>query len=372
MIQSYHISYKKLIFGILLQDLINVTNIIYKLNKISKIYNEMNKIDFLAVGDIVTDAFIKIKDAHVHCRLDESACELCLRFGDKVPYESVEIINAVGNSPNASVSASRLGLNTALVTNIGDDSEGQDCISYLEQNKVSSEFITAQKNKKTNYHYVLWYDVDRTILIKHESFEYNFPAEKLPEVSWIYLSSLAENSLEYHMQISEYLQKNPNTKLAFQPGTFQMKFGVEKLKSLYERTEVFFCNLEEAQRILKIENKDVLTLSKGLANLGPKMVVISDGPNGAYLFDNGELWHQPIYPDIAPPLERTGAGDAFSSTFTSALALGKSPLEALAWGPINSMSVVQCIGAQKGLLTRGKLEEYLSRAPEDYKPKKLT
>ena len=52
-------------------------------------------------------------------------------------------------------------------------------------------------------------------------------------------------------------------------------------------------------------------LSKGLAALGPKIVVISDGPNGAYLYLNGELWHNPIYPDIAPPIERTGAGDAF-------------------------------------------------------------
>jgi sugar/nucleoside kinase (ribokinase family) len=101
------------------------------------------------------------------------------------------------------------------------------------------------------------------------------------------------------------------------------------------------------------------------------MVVLSDGPNGAYLYMNDGLWKMPLYPDIAPPLERTGAGDAFSSTFVSALALGKTPLEAFAWGPINSMSVVQEIGAQKGLLSRDKLEEYLAKAPADYKAKKI-
>ena len=67
------------------------------------------------------------------------------------------------------------------------------------------------------------------------------------------------------------------------------------------------------------------------------------------------------------PLDRTGAGDAFSSTFTSALANGKSLEDALLWGPINSMSVVQYVGAQKGLLSREKLEEYLKNAPESYK-----
>jgi len=328
-----------------------------------------NKIDFLAIGDIVIDAFIRLKDAHVHCKIDSDACELCVRFGDKVPYESVTIVPAVGNSPNAAVSAARLGLNVGLIANIGDDRHGEECLESLKIDGVTTEYISIEKNKLTNYHYVLWYDVDRTILIKHTEFEYKLPP--LPEVSWMYLSSLANNSLPYHQEIAEFLKNHPETKLAFQPGTFQIKLGTEKLKDLYARTEIFFCNLEEAETILGVQSKDVLTLSKGIQTLGPKIVSISDGPNGAYLYFNDELWHIPVYPDIAPPLDRTGAGDAFASTITCALALGKSPTEALSWGPINSMSVVQEIGAQKGLLPRAKLEEYLKNAPEDYKASKI-
>ncbi|MEK7099670.1 MAG: hypothetical protein AAB883_00825, partial [Patescibacteria group bacterium] len=73
------------------------------------------------------------------------------------------------------------------------------------------------------------------------------------------------------------------------------------------------------------------------------------------------------YPDTRGPYERTGAGDAFASTVTVALALGKTLDEALLWGPINSMSVVQDVGAQKGLLSRGVLETYLAKAPTTYK-----
>ncbi|MFH1200734.1 MAG: carbohydrate kinase family protein [bacterium] len=335
-----------------------------------------NKIDFLAIGDIAIDAFIRLKDAHVHCKIDTDACELCLRFGDKVPYESVVVVPAVGNSPNAAVSATRLGLRSAIVTHIGNDKHGQDCLESLNNNKIITDYVVTEKDKITNYHYVLSYDIDRTILIKHTKFDYEFP--KLKEANWVYLSSLAENSLPYHEKILKYLNDHPNTKLAFQPGTFQIKFGIEALKNIYQRTEIFFCNVEEAEKILgkDISNNSnkgqvVLELSKGIRALGPKMVVLSDGPNGAYLYLNDELWHIPIYPDIAPPLERTGAGDAFSSTFTAALALGKNPLEAFTWGPINSMSVVQEIGAQKGLLTKEKLEEYLQNAPSDYKAKKI-
>ena len=327
------------------------------------------KIDFLAIGDIVIDAFIRLKDAHIHCKIDSDACELCLRFGDKVPYESVTVVPAVGNSPNAAVCSAKLGLRSALVTNIGDDKHGKDCLQSLKKDRVLTDYVTTEKNKPTNYHYVLWYDEDRTILIKHTEFSYKLP--KFGKVPWIYLSSLANNSLSYHSEIAEHLKNNPETKLAFQPGTFQIKLGAEKLKEIYARAEIFFCNVEEAEIILNIKSKDILTLAKGIQALGPKIVTISNGPKGSYLFSNGQLWHISMYPDIAPPLDRTGAGDAFSSTITCALALGLSPLEAFAWGPINAMSVVQEIGAQKGLLTREKLEEYLKNAPEDYKARKI-
>lgn len=328
-----------------------------------------NKIDFLAIGDIVIDAFIRLKDAHVHCKIDTDACELCVRFGDKIPYESVTVVPAVGNSPNAAVCAARLGLNSALVANIGDDRHGKECLDSLKNDKVATDYVTTEKDKSTNYHYVLWYDVDRTILVKHTEFNYKFPA--VGEVSWIYLSSLADNSLGYHKEIAEYLKNHPETKLAFQPGTFQIKLGTEKLKEIYARTEIFFCNVEEAEIILNIQTKNIAILVKGIHVLGPKIVAISDGPKGAYASDGENIWFIPMYPDIAPPLDRTGAGDAFSSTFTVAIALGKTIPEALTWGPINSMSVVQEIGAQKGLLTREKLEEYLKNAPAEYKVKKI-
>ncbi len=75
----------------------------------------MEKYDIVGIGDTVIDAFIKIQDASVHCNINHESCELCFRFGDKVPYESVNVLYAVGNSANASVSGARFGLNTALI-----------------------------------------------------------------------------------------------------------------------------------------------------------------------------------------------------------------------------------------------------------------
>ena len=79
----------------------------------------------------------------------------------------------------------------------------------------------------------------------------------------------------------------------------------------------------------------------------------------------------PLYPDPAPPYERTGAGDAFASTFVAALVKGNTIEGALQWAPINSMSVVQKVGAQAGLLTEEELNEWLRKAPDWYKPEKF-
>lgn len=330
------------------------------------------KIDFLAIGDTVIDAFIKLTDAdHADIRGEagHSDYKICLPFADKIPYEEVYVLNAVGNSANAAVSASRLGLTTAFVSNIGGDQQGKDCLESLNRDGVSTKFIKIHKGIKTNYHYVLWYKTERTILIKHEKYPYSLP--DIGEPKWIYFSSVSATAFPFHNTIADYLEAHPTIKFAFNPGKNEINLGKEKLARLYARTEIFFCNVEEARVILGLEQASILELAQGLLALGPKIVSISDGPNGAYLLLNGELWKMPLYPDIAPPLERTGAGDAFSSTFTAALALGLSPLEAFSWGPINSMSVVQEIGAQKGLLSREKLEEYLKTAPAEYKPVKI-
>ena len=321
--------------------------------------------DFVAIGDTVTDAFIKLKEAEVHCDINRERCMICMRFADKIPYEDVFVVPAVGNSANAAVSAARLGLKSALVANIGDDHFGKECLDTFMAEKVGTEFITAHKGYKTNYHYVLWYGADRTILVKHQEYPYRLP--DIGEPRWVYLSSAGENSLPFHEEIEKYLAAHRDVKLAFQPGTYQMKFGRKKLEGIYRRAEVFFCNKEEAQRILETKEENIKILMKMIADLGPKIVSITDGVNGAYAYDGATAWFIPLYPDLKPPLQRTGAGDAFSSTFTVALALGKSVPEALAWGPINSMSVVQGIGARQGLLTMDHLQEYLKNAPSSYK-----
>lgn len=340
-------------------------------------YEHMEKdkqIDILAIGDIATDVFIKIKDAEETCDPQGEHCKLCLKFGGKIPYESAEVCFATGNSSNVAICASRLGLKSALMANIGDDQTGVDCLDKLNREKVDTYCIKKESGKITNYHYVLWYDKEHTILTKHEKYKYEWTKTKESEEyhspAWIYLSSLGEDSLSFYNEIIEYLKRNIKVKLAFSPGSFQIKLGTEVLKDIYKNTEVFICNHKEAQIILTNENEDIPTLLKEMYDLGPKIVVITDGRKGAYSYDGNDILFIKAFAE-QPAVESTGAGDSFSGAFIGALSLGKEISLALVWGVANSRSVVSYVGPHKGLLTRDQIEEYIKNAPADYKPIKL-
>src|ERR1700743_1825968 len=100
------------------------------------------QIDILAIGDIVTDVFIKLLDDQAHTYVDDKGVKtLAMQFGTKLPFDHTEILEAVGNAANAAVSFSRLGLATAFETNVGGDQTGRNMIEQLNKEKVDHRFV---------------------------------------------------------------------------------------------------------------------------------------------------------------------------------------------------------------------------------------
>ena len=321
-------------------------------------------LDFIAVGDCTVDEFIKLEDAQVHCDVDHERCTISMNWGDKIPYAESILVPGVGNAANAAVAAARLGVSTGFISNVGDDRYGEEILDVFKQERVDTRYVRTNENTRTNHDYVLWYDAERTILVKHEDYPYAVPAD-LAAPQWLYLSS-AGRSVPFHLELAAWVAAHPEAKLAFQPSTFEMSLGTETLAPLYRASALVACNKQEAERILGKGDTAIEELLAAMHALGPSLVLITDGPNGAYASDGTERFKVPMYPDPKPPVDRTGAGDATTSTIVVALALGLPLNEALAWGPVNSMSVLQDVGAQRGLLSREKLEALLAVAPPAY------
>ena len=316
--------------------------------------------DIISVGDTTLDIFLDLEEASVACDIDQQNCKLQLSYADKIPVKKVTHVPGVGNAANNAVGSSRLGLSTALYTILGDDATGHEALEYLKSQGVADDFIQRDKKNGTNFSAVLNYEAERTILVFHEHRTYGLP-EDLPNAQWMYFSSLAAGHEVLHEEIPAYIARS-GAKLGFNPGTFQLKEGKETLAPVLQATELFILNREEGQRLLDQRIGDIKELLSALHALGPTMVIVTDGPEGAYAYDGGTYYFQAILD--GPVIERTGAGDSFSTGCIAALVHGHDLKEALRWGTINSQSVLQYIGAQEGLLTMEQMRKTLADNPQ--------
>jgi ribokinase len=327
------------------------------------------KYDIVSIGDCTIDAFLEINkdEPMVHTEIKKDRSQLCFSFGDKIPYESLTLLSA-GNANNVAVGMSRLGFKSAFYGTVGNDHNSHVILHKLHAEKVSTEFISAQKGMQTNFHTVLWYRGERTILIKHQPYKYKIP-KAMANTSWVYLTSVGPKGLALHPQIEAFLKKNKKIRMSFNPGTFQLRMGVKKLIPLFRLTEILFLNKEEAQLMVGNLGGDIYKLSLALHKLGPKVVVITDGLKGSYAFAGGEFYTCGIYPHH--PIEATGAGDAFATAFTAAVMQGLPVSDALRWGARNGASVAEKIGPQAGLTYKAAMLRDL-KAHKNFKAKMLT
>lgn len=318
-------------------------------------------LDLISIGDVVIDTFIPLVDAEVIKSGNEP--KLALRLGDKIPVgPSVSLV--AGNAANNAVGASRLGIKTTIYTNIGNDEDGETVRKKFKTEKVDTRYVVTDKTYPTCRHFVLDFKGERTILIYHQPWEYKLP--ELESARWVYLTSLSASFINSDIiqKLIQYLERT-GAKLFYNPGTFQIKLGVKKNPRLLSLTDCFIVNVEEAKLVLGLDeykNIPIKKLLQGLINLGPKMVVITDGKNGSFGSDGENFYQLENFP--AKLVEMTGAGDAYATGLLAGFINGKNLPEAMRWGTANGASVIEQVGPQAGLLTK---EQMLAKLKENAK-----
>ncbi len=314
--------------------------------------------DLISIGDVTIDNFIKIHDAEVSCSIDKAKCLLCLEYGSKIEVD--KFTHSVGgNAAHSAIGGARLKLKTAIYANVGSDPAGKQIIEKLTAEEIDTKYLAVNEGMESNLSTVLTFKGERTILAYHQDWEYSLP--DLDFAKWVYFTSLSKSFTESNLinELGLYLERT-GANLLYNPGTYQIQYGVKKYPRLLSLTQIFIVNIEESKRILGYEDtKDIAVkkLLKGLADLGPRFVVITDSNKGSYGFDGENFYHLGVFP--ANLVEATGAGDAYATGVLAGLFYGKDLKEAMRWGAANSASVVEQIGPQGGLLTYQKMQEKL-------------
>ncbi len=311
--------------------------------------------DVITVGNCFFDVFLTLSADQKHYRLDENTNEICLPLGEKVLLEDCQF-NLGGNACNVAVGLTRLGYKTCLMAELGNDEFSEKIINDLKKEEVNLSFLQ-QNPGNSSFAVGLNFQGERTLLVNHQKREHNFSFRNLL-TKWIYLTSLGDTWEHVYEQVAKYKKENKFF-LACNPGSVQLKAGIDSFAYLFPFMDILFLSKSEAEKILGKEEK-VEKLLQELIALGPSSVCLTDGARGAFAMTaDKKFYTQKPFPALVK--EVTGAGDSFAAGFLGAVLAEKTMQEALQWGVINAASVIEQIGSQSGLLTKEQLQLKLKR-----------
>ena len=291
--------------------------------------------DIVTFGSNVIDVFVNT-DIHENKKL------ISYPIGSKILIKDLRF-DIGGGGTNTAVAFSRLGLKTSYIGKIGNDENGNKILNLLKKEKIK---FLGSKEGNTGYSIILDSKEHNRTILTYKGVNNNLKLNEIKKVKtkWLYYSSLLGESFKTQLKLAKLL----NAKLAFNPSDYLIKRY--NLKSVLKLTDVLILNKEEASMLVK--KGDLL---KSLHKLGPKIICITNKNGDIVCFDGSKKYR--LKPNKIKVVERTGAGDAFASTFVAGLIKNLGIERSLRLGLKNAESVIRHFGAKNKLLRwkNGKL-----------------
>ncbi|SRR5260221_2172142 len=323
----------------------------------------MQTFDLVAVGDAILDTFLTINNETDFCSYNKATNQLMLYAGEKILVDEASFMLG-GNACNVSVGVKRLGFATGLIAEFGGDEFAAKLRNGLTQEGVSLDYAKVTENTPSTFSVGIHVAHERTLFVHHVERAHEMSLDGVV-TKWIYLTSMGKEWEDLYRRVAEYAKKE-NVKLAFNPGSQQLKDGAEKIKDVLLETDILFINRDEAEEILygKVkgpqEKEKPEDLLFRLQRIGCKMICMTDGDKGSFVLDESGKFYSFGTIEPASYTGKTGAGDSFASGFLGAILYGKDIPDAMKWGSYNAAAVLEHIGAQTGLLTKEEMERRIA------------
>jgi len=302
--------------------------------------------DVITVGSSTVDVFARTKFSELIHK--GKADLLAYPTGAKILVEELKFTTG-GGATNTAVALSRLGHKVACISKMGCGANAEKTKKHLKREKVDTSLIVCAKNGRTGYSIILdSLKHDRTILAfkgSNNNLRFSEINKNKLKTKWFYFSTMIDQSFNTLKNLAKFAEKN-NIKIAFNASSYLAEKGIKHSREILKRTDIFVLNKEEAASMTK--KKKIEDMLKTLQKLA-KIVIITDGKNGAYAYDGNYIYT--IKSNNVKIVETTGAGDAFACTFLSGM-IKKNNIEfALKLAGTNAESVIQNHGAKNKLLT---------------------
>lgn len=247
----------------------------------------------------------------------------------------------IGGAPaNFAYHMSQFGLPSCVVSAVGDDALGTEILENFDKKGLNQLIETVPYPTGT-----VQVEIDQAGIPQYEIKEnvawdnipYTVKLETLAQrAGAVCFGSLAQRNVVSRNTINRFLDAMPQGEHGHEP---LVVFDVNLRQGFYNKE--ILCNSMKQCNILKINDEELVTISRmfgypgidlqdkcwillGKYNL--KMLILTCGINGSYVFTPGNVSFQPT--PMVEVADTVGAGDSFTAAFISGILRGKSVAEA--------------------------------------------
>lgn len=244
----------------------------------------------------------------------------------------------IGGAPaNFAYHVSQFGLPSCVVSAIGDDALGKEIIENftskgLDQLIAEVPYPTGTVQVEIDQTGIPLYDIKENVA--WDNIPYTEHLDALAKrTKAVCFGSLAQRNVVSRETINHFLDTMPKDDDSL------IVFDVNLRQGFYNKE--ILCNSMQNCNILKINDEELITVSRmfgypgidlqdkcwillGKYNL--KMLILTCGINGSYVFTPGNVSFQPT-PKVEVA-DTVGAGDSFTAAFIASILKGKSVTEA--------------------------------------------
>ena len=244
----------------------------------------------------------------------------------------------IGGAPaNFAYHISQFGLNSRVVSAVGDDKLGNEILENFAGKGLKCQiekvaYPTGTVQVSLDNAGVPHYDIKEGVAWDNISFT---PAleELAKQTRAVCFGSLAQRSVVSRETINRFLDTMPN-------GEERYKIFDINLRQNFYNKEII-CQSMRKCNILKINDEELDTISRIfewpgidledkcwilLAKYNLKMLILTCGVNGSYVFTPGDISF--VDTPKVKVVDTVGAGDSFTATFVASIIKGKSVADA--------------------------------------------
>jgi len=325
------------------------------------------KYDFITIGGATRDiAFFTDEGILIDNKKDPLRQKLlAFEYGAKLRIDKFISLFG-GGASNAAVNLVGLGFKTAALFEIGDDENGRAMLKNIKSHKVASDLVNVNKKADSGSSFILITNSGERVIFTTRGVNdfLTLTPKRLKAIRSarnIYIASLSGTWLKDLRQIFD----NSQGLIFWNPGSKQYNSGFKVLSPFLKQTHCLMLNRDEALALVlsdpinakrpRIFLDDMNNLLRVIKSYGPKIVVITDGDQGANFYDGVNFHHQKIAKE-KKHIDTTGIGDVYNSTFAAGLLFYKGDIiKAAQLASKNAANKIAYLGAQNGLLTKKEL-----------------